>query len=170
MIKAAPEEPTPAEIQEGITKLRYMQFRERLSSSGHFGFRLEMVKAGKNSISKDETKTISSKADIQLSFHKFLNGRTEVWAACLERLKHLRTALEASEWFRLHELVGSSLLFVYDAEEESKLGIWMIDFAHANKVPVTLDHRKEWEEGNYEDGYLYGLDSLIEIWQDLYNT
>uniref|UniRef100_A0A7S0ELU7 Kinase n=1 Tax=Hanusia phi TaxID=3032 RepID=A0A7S0ELU7_9CRYP len=170
MIKAAPDEPTPAEVQEGITKLRYMQFRERLSSSGHFGFRLEMVKAGKNSISKDDTKTISYRSDIQISFHKFLNGRTKVWAGCLERLKLLRSMLEASEWFRVHELVGSSLLFVYDEEEEGKMGVWMIDFAHANKVPVKLDHRKEWEEGNHEDGYLYGLDSLIEIWQDLYNS
>lgn len=31
----------------------------------------------------------------------------------------------------------------------------------------TLDHRTPWVEGNEEDGYLFGLDRMIEIFDEL---
>ncbi|CAL8240194.1 unnamed protein product, partial [Gadus morhua 'NCC'] len=57
----------------------------------------------------------------------------------LSRLKQLRHTLEASQFFRTHEVVGSSLLFLHDAAGRS---------------------------GNREDGYLWGLDNLIAILTD----
>ena len=42
MIDIDPDEPTEEEKEEqAITKLRYMQFRERESSTATFGFRIE---------------------------------------------------------------------------------------------------------------------------------
>ena len=41
MMDVDPNEPTPEERENGITKLRYMQFRESQSSSRLFGFRIE---------------------------------------------------------------------------------------------------------------------------------
>ena len=32
------------------------------------------------------------------------------------------------------------------------------------KVPRHLSHRKMWLPANHEDGYLLGLDSLINVW------
>ena len=80
-------------------------------------------------------------------------------------------ALEASEFFATHEVVGSSLLFVYDEDDGGPPpSCWMIDFAKTQQVdaaavpPSGLTHRAKWELGNHEDGYLSGLDSLIDVW------
>lgn len=34
----------------------------------------------------------------------------------------------------------------------------------------TNDHRTPWVEGNHEDGYLYGLDQMIQVWTELETT
>lgn len=76
-----------------------------------------------------------------------------------------------SLWLRSHfprpQVVGSSLLFVYDSHNQVTVNI--IDFGKTIHLPdgMTIDHRSHWEEGNHEDGYLFGLDNLIEIWEEL---
>jgi len=57
-------------------------------------------------------------------------------------------------------VVGSSLLLV---REGSKVGAWVIDFAKARSSEIPLDHRSPWVVGNHEDGFLFGLDKLIEV-------
>lgn len=43
--------------------------------------------------------------------------------------------------------------------------MWMIDFGKTTPLPEgqTLQHDIPWQEGNREDGYLSGLDNLIDI-------
>ena len=79
-------------------------------------------------------------------------------------------ALEQSSWFMSHEVVSSSLLFVYDDDEASGAppGVWMIDFAKTAEVPLGhVTHRSAWELGNHEDGYFSGLGSLIGTLREL---
>jgi hypothetical protein len=39
----------------------------------------------------------------------------------------------------------------------------VIDFAKARSSDTPLDHRSPWVVGNHEDGFLFGLDVLIEV-------
>lgn len=80
-----------------------------------------------------------------------------------DRLKDIRATLEVSPFFKCHEVIGSSLLFIHDQKEQAK--VWMIDFGKTTPLPEgqTLQHNVPWQEGNREDGYLSGLNNLIDI-------
>ncbi len=44
----------------------------------------------------------------------------------------------------------------------------MIDFGKTRPLPtdVQITHDRSWQEGNHEDGYLIGINSLIWIFQE----
>ncbi|XP_054827502.1 inositol-trisphosphate 3-kinase A isoform X2 [Eublepharis macularius] len=133
MIDVDPLAPTAEEnSQHAVTKPRYMQWRETISSSANLGFRIEGIKK------------------------KYL-----------KRLYEIRNILESSDFFKRHEVIGSSLLFVHD--DSGHANVWLIDFGKTTLLPdgQTLDHRIPWQEGNREDGYLLGLDNLIDILESI---
>ncbi|ESO06600.1 hypothetical protein HELRODRAFT_160789 [Helobdella robusta] len=167
MMKMDPNEPTAQEhTDQAITKLRYMQFRENQSSSSGLGFRIDAVKmAGKAPLL--DWKKIKSVEQVSMAFCKFFNYRRFTCLSVLRRLKDLRKHFEASKFFKSHEVIGSSLLILHDAT--GRTGVWMIDFAKTTLAPNNkkLTHRSAWEFGNFEDGYLFGLDSLIQTLADI---
>lgn len=61
------------------------------------------------------------------------------------------------------QVIGSSLLVIYDTSGNT--GVWIIDFSKT--VPLEngekLSHLEPWSIGNHEDGFLMGLDSIIEV-------
>ncbi|KAM9112878.1 inositol-trisphosphate 3-kinase C-like [Pangshura tecta] len=167
MVAVEPAAPTAEEhAQRAVLKPRYMQWRESLSSSATLGFRIEGIKKADGTCSTNFKKTRLPEQVVQ-ALGDFVDGDRTILTNYLGGLKELRAALERSEFFKTHEVVGSSLLFVHDRTGLAK--VWMIDFGKT--VPLaggqTLTHQLPWVEGNREDGYLWGLDNLIAIFSTM---
>lgn len=161
MVEVDNEGPTPQEhFQRGVTKPRYMQWRESMSSTNTLGFRIEGIKKHDGTCRTNFKKT-RSRQDIIQVFKDFVEGDVNIIKSYLHRLTEIRQALQTSEFFKQHEVIGSSLLFIHDQTGQAQ--IWIIDFGKTTAMPEgqTLSHDIPWEEGNREDGYLWGLDNLI---------
>ncbi|XP_031294323.2 inositol-trisphosphate 3-kinase B isoform X1 [Camelus dromedarius] len=163
MIEVDPEAPTEEEkAQRAVTKPRYMQWRETISSTATLGFRIEGIKKEDGSVNRDFKKT-KTREQVTEAFREFTKGNRNILIAYRDRLKDIRATLEVSPFFKCHEVIGSSLLFIHDKKEQAK--VWMIDFGKTTPLPEgqTLQHDVPWQEGNREDGYLSGLNNLIDI-------
>jgi len=171
----------------GITKLRYMQFRERMSTSSTLGYRVEGVHVARaissrdsagsggpipphrmesEAMSKETLSKISTEAGVEEQLGRFISGNRALKAQYLERLKAMHASLASCALFSEHQFINTSLLFVHDARLQH-CGVWMIDFSKARPSSQPLTHTKAWELGNQEDGYLWGLANLIRAWEGL---
>ncbi|XP_055340078.1 inositol-trisphosphate 3-kinase A-like [Paramacrobiotus metropolitanus] len=167
MIELDRNAPTAEEhAQKAVTKPRYMQWRETLSSSASLGFRVEGIKKLDGFSSKD-FKFTKSRQDVITTLKMFTDCNKDVIQMYILRLRVLKKALLESRFFAAHEVIGTSLLFIHD--KDNLAGIWMIDFAKTVPLPadVHVDHVRPWEEGNHEDGYLFGLNNLIDCFEEL---
>uniref|UniRef100_A0A8C4KF80 Kinase n=1 Tax=Dromaius novaehollandiae TaxID=8790 RepID=A0A8C4KF80_DRONO len=167
MIEVDPEAPTEEEnVLRAVTKPRYMQWRETISSTATLGFRIEGIKKEDGTVNRDFKKT-RTKEQVTEAFREFTKGNRNILNSYLNRLKGIRATLETSPFFKCHEVIGSSLLFIHDKKEQAK--VWMIDFGKTTPLPEgqVLQHNVPWVEGNREDGYLWGLDNLIQILTEL---
>ena len=56
-----------------------------------------------------------------------------------------------------------------EKEKKVKAHIRLIDFGKAVPLPegISIDHRSDWVEGNHEDGYLFGLENILDILEEL---
>ncbi|KAM7163786.1 inositol-trisphosphate 3-kinase A isoform 1-T1 [Macrochelys suwanniensis] len=163
MIEVDPLAPTAEEnTQHAVTKPRYMQWRETISSSANLGFRIEGIKRADGTCNTN-FKTTKTREQVFQVFMEFIEGNTTILKKYLRRLHDIRLILESSDFFKRHEVIGSSLLFVHDDSRHAN--VWLIDFGKTTLLPdgQILDHRIPWQEGNREDGYLLGLDNLISI-------
>lgn len=168
MIAVAPNEPTPKEHeQQAVTKLRYMMFREQMSSSQSKGFRIEALKM-RGSSPITNLKTVKSNSEVYETISQFLCGKKTLTKELLIRMQQIRNFVEKSEFFSRHEIVGSSIFIVYD---DTHAGAWLIDFAKTRKLGdnIKVDHRRSWIPGNCEEGLLFGIDELIKMFAEICN-
>ncbi|XP_077315687.1 inositol-trisphosphate 3-kinase B-like isoform X2 [Lithobates pipiens] len=166
MVALDSQAPTLEEhLQKAVTKPRYMQWRESVSSTAMLGFRIEGVTIEAGSVKKN-FKKMKSREQIMETFVIFTKSRQDILEAYVKRLESMQAALKESEFFRTHEVIGSSLLFVHDRRGTSN--VWMIDFGKTTLTPahISLRHDVAWEPGTHEDGYLLGLQNLIDTLQD----
>ncbi|XP_014370405.2 inositol-trisphosphate 3-kinase homolog isoform X2 [Papilio machaon] len=162
MVRLDPNAPTESEhAARAVTKLRYMQFREQQSSSAEQGFRIEAVKLPGQPPLTDLQK-VKEPNQLAATIARFLGDEKHARRAITARLREIRDLFERSEFFRTHEIVGSSIFIIYDDE---RVGAWLIDFAKTRRVPedIVVNHRAPWKQGNHEEGFLFGLDRLINI-------
>lgn len=169
MIQIDQNAPTEEEHRaKGVTKPRYMVWRETISSTSTLGFRIEGIKKSDGTSSKD-FKTTKSRDQICDAFREFAEGFPHALPKYIQRLKAIRATLGYSEFFKRHEVIGSSLLFVHDRHHAS---VWLIDFAKTVVLPetVAIGHDRKWSVGNHEDGYLIGINNLIEIFTEVHEA
>jgi len=162
MVAVDPHAPSELENKlKAVTKLRYMQFREQQSSTCSLGFRIEAMKF-RGSPPVTDLKRVKSTDEVSDTMSLFLGAREDVRQRVVARLQEIRNKLDQSPYFSRHEVVGSSILIIYD---DVKVGAWLIDFAKTRPVPEgqTVNHRSPWEPGNHEEGFLFGLDNLIRV-------
>jgi 1D-myo-inositol-triphosphate 3-kinase len=165
--KLDPTSPTPEEEKTGISKLRYMQHRELMSTSHSHGFRIEAVKHGNRAAKTLKGGEITSLETVMHEMSDFLEGDVDIRDKYLARLAELRDTLVHSPFFRHHEVVGSSLLLLHGSC--GNVGVWMIDFGKTVPHPdrelmhdsFTKDHLTSREEG-----YIMGLDNLMAVFRD----
>ncbi|KAK2714084.1 hypothetical protein QYM36_008618 [Artemia franciscana] len=156
-----PSAPTQEEEKEqAVTKMRYMTFREELSSSREFGFRVEAMKIPGQPVRN--LKKVRTKTELIQTFDSFFKENPKMRKKMIKRILNIRRQFESSSFFMSHEVVGSSILMIYDA---CKAGAWIIDFEKTRKLPngIKINHRNQWKPRNREEGYLFGLDNLIDI-------
>lgn len=150
---------------KGVTKPRYMVWRETISSTATLGFRIEGIRNADGTSSKD-FKTTKTKEQVMEAFEKFTEGFPHAVPKYIQRLKAIKATLETSTFFSTHEVIGSSLLFVHDRYNAN---VWLIDFAKTIALPedVKITHNAKWKVGNHEDGYLIGVNNLIKIFMTM---
>jgi len=170
LLKLDPSSLTEEEVARGwITKLRYMTFREELSSTKSLGFRIEGIR--KHHCQEDPPPPNNDDATPPQINYQRLRDEVEIRALLLpfvsrykseyrEKLTSLRAVLETSEFFLSHEMIGSSLLLIHDNDH---CGVWIIDFAKTIRAPRRLSHREPWQLGNHEDGVLTGIDNILRL-------
>ena len=123
MIAVDPLAPTEEERKmKGVTKPRYMVWRETISSTATLGFRIEGVKKSDGTSSK-EFKTTKTRDQVIDSFSDFLSSSVHIAVSTenssnidipielftlqrqyLERLQCIKKALSSSDFFSSHEV------------------------------------------------------------------
>ncbi|XP_067400045.1 inositol-trisphosphate 3-kinase B-like [Emydura macquarii macquarii] len=165
MVKVDPSAATAEEhSQRAVTKPRYMQWREHISSTASLGFRIEGVTIEGGAVQKDFKQTRTQEQIIE-TFLIFTKRQKGILRAYHSRLESMRSALLESAFFRTHEVIGSSLLFIHD--RRGRANVWMIDFGKTLPAPpqLALRHDVPWTRGSHEDGYLIGLHHLTHTLQ-----
>uniref|UniRef100_A0A3Q3QPZ7 Kinase n=1 Tax=Monopterus albus TaxID=43700 RepID=A0A3Q3QPZ7_MONAL len=133
MVNIDPSAPSDEEHKKkGVTKWRYLQWRDTTSSTSTLGFRIEGIMMEDGSVQRD--------------FRKILTLA--------------RTLLDHNKLYRTF-VIGSSLLFVHEYSRKASVWMIDFGKTSPVPDMGELQHNVPWAEGSREDGYLIGLTSLI---------
>lgn len=174
MLKVDANAATPEDLAAGgVTKLRYLRFREASTTTKELGFRIDALQLAHDVTTSDtlldvnEIRTsLTSSAEAADAICAWVQRRQQLLSAFLAQLLSVRDAVERCDVCMSHALIRTSLLFIYSNATNS-IGVYIIDLAQANDAGSRLTHRDAWVEHSHEEGYLTGLDNLILIFQSL---
>jgi len=82
-----------------------MVWRETISTTSTFGFRIEGVRKSDGFSSKDY-KTTRTEEQVIEAFHNFIDGFPHALPMYMTRLEELRGALKESQFFGSHEVLN----------------------------------------------------------------
>jgi 1D-myo-inositol-triphosphate 3-kinase len=158
---------------QGITKLEYMLFREALGSVSTMQFRIEGYSTWSEktqepvATEKKVCAKLQSQEDVVKHLHNFLSGATpQAQAKMKDDLLKITQVIPTSQFFKDHEVVGGSLLFVYvpgDADQTEAM-VKFIDFGKTVPRNPGITHTEKWVDGNHEDEILPGIANVLDCW------
>ena len=104
-----------------------------------------------------------NKVGVTGEIRRFLMKNPVVRQKFIERLEDMKRLLPQSDFFNNHEVIGSSLLFVYD--ENDNATVTMLDFGKTVRSPQPLKHNVPYVYPtlSHEEGYLVGVDNILKI-------
>eukprot|EP00929_Paragymnodinium_shiwhaense_P083408 TRINITY_DN4442_c0_g5_i1.p1 TRINITY_DN4442_c0_g5~~TRINITY_DN4442_c0_g5_i1.p1 ORF type:complete len:410 (+),score=54.65 TRINITY_DN4442_c0_g5_i1:167-1396(+) len=169
--------------RKAITKFRWMNIHDSHTTTICEGFRVDGC-VGATRIPQKELQKNKKRADVVQFLHEDFMSLVcpheelpasvedsvpyKIATGFRDELTAMRSDLESSRFFMTHELIGASLLLVADRTGKTRARI--IDLAKTYQIPDGLDdfdHRKPWALGNHEDGWLFGLDNMIDVWSEV---
>lgn len=179
MIKISPDAPSEEErAAGGVTKLRYLRFRDEASSTKTLGFRIDDVTLNAEYDSHELPSTkglalVATPEQVRTVVAQYLQRRRPLLVSFVQQLRELQAALIACDAFATHCFLRSSLLFVYDGAT-NQTRVRLIDLTRTTQTepaadgqPRRLEHCVPWVDGNDEDGYLTGLNNMVAIFEGL---
>jgi len=155
MQKLDPTSLTTEELaSKTVTKCRYLQFRDDLSTTSEFGFRIEGISFAKEVDLKFENPEKvelqrMKKPEAMKNFDNFMEANGLEKKHVVKEMEEFREAATKSEYLQNHQLIGCSLLLIADSKI---LTLKLIDFAKS-KI-VDKDDEKD-------DSWRVGLNNLI---------
>eukprot|EP00929_Paragymnodinium_shiwhaense_P083405 TRINITY_DN4442_c0_g2_i1.p1 TRINITY_DN4442_c0_g2~~TRINITY_DN4442_c0_g2_i1.p1 ORF type:complete len:415 (+),score=49.72 TRINITY_DN4442_c0_g2_i1:165-1409(+) len=169
--------------RKAITKFRWMNIHDSHTTTICEGFRVDGC-VGATRIPQKELQKNKKRTDVVRFLHEdfmslvCLDGESpasvedsvpyKIATGFRDQLTEMRSDLERSSFFMTHEMIGASLLLV--ANKTGKTRARIIDLAKTFRIPDGLDsfnHRRPWALANHEDGWLFGLDNMIEVWSEV---
>jgi len=160
------------ELESGITKQHYMQCRDQHSSISTMQFRIEgyttRYMGDQHNVQADKLlcQRLQTRAEVLHHLQAYLQGAPPGTAnKMLSELEEIAAAVASSTFFEHYEVIGSSLLLIYDPEG-SYAKVAIIDFGKTVLRSEHMQHNVKWELGNHEDEFLSGLYNLISLWKE----
>ncbi|KAG8297428.1 hypothetical protein J6590_036217 [Homalodisca vitripennis] len=153
MIQIDPNAPTDEEHRlRGVTKPRYMVWRETISSTATMGFRIEGIKKSDGKSSKD-FKTTKSRDQIIEAFTDFTEGFPHAVPKYYQRLKAIKATLDVSDFFTTHEVRSSEIdrLLLRDCESKSDDADPNFEIYSDHDTESESDLDKVCEAGQHEE-------------------
>jgi inositol-hexakisphosphate kinase len=136
-----------------------MEAKDRGTTTHSLGMRITAMKVYQTdkadyvSLGKAWGKKVTPETMLESLSQFFNNGerlRTELIPSYLEKLGEIQEWINEQSQLRFY---SSSVLFIYDGDESnSKVELKMIDFAHVHEI----------QDGGKDDGYIFGLQNLID--------
>jgi len=137
---------------------------DRLSTSDELGFRICGIRSyqplGQSYTIKDKPWGMSVAADqMENALKIFVDNGLVIRYQTIELMLPILREIQA--WFKTQtcfRFYGSSILFVYEGTRiDTKVRVKIVDFAHT--IAVT--------DGEIDEGYLHGLNSVIQLFENI---
>ena len=160
LLMVAPDEVTVAEKLAGVTKRRYLDFRDNGTTTRRLGYRIESVRYEHGDASIEgkfnKYKHSDSTDEARRVMDELTRGSALIRGDVIERLEFMYEQFSTSAFMASHCVVGSSVTIYVG---RTTVSVTACDFGKVTATDRPVARRSD-EPGH--DGFMLGLRNLIE--------